>query len=94
MQIFNARTQAVEEAEMSVDANNEIVATFTDGGVVKFPAGLSQKDFDKLIADHQSANEGQEVITPESEAQAAKLRAASEALIGVKTNDPDQDQSA
>jgi len=91
MQIFNARTQEIEDAEMSVDDNNEIVATFADGGFVKFPAGLSEKDFEELIGLHQEHNEGQEVITPEMEAETARLRAASQALIGGEPDAPSND---
>lgn len=80
--LFNARTQQLENATLSVDANNEIVATFADGSFVKFPAGLSKEQFETAIAEHQKSNEGQEVITPELEAQRAAQRAASEALIG------------
>ncbi len=93
MDIFNARTQQVEEAEMSVDANNEIVATFDDGTIVKFPSGLTKAEFTKLIKAHKDANEGQEVITPEMEAEADKLRAASLALIGDKTNVPSETEA-
>lgn len=97
--IFNAKTQQVELAELSVDANNEIVATFCDDSVVKFPAGLSKEEFKKLIDAHQKANEGQEIITPESEAEAAKQRAASLALIGEepesdKTDDADSGKAS
>lgn len=80
--IFNAATQQVEPAELSVDHNNEIIATFKAGSFLKFPAGLSQKDFDTHIELVQVHNEGQEVITPEAEAAKAKERAASLALIG------------
>lgn len=88
--IFNAKTQQVELAELSVDANNEIVATFSDESVVKFPAGLSKEEFAGLVEAHQKANEGQEVITPEKEAEAAKQRAASLALIG---EEPESDKT-
>lgn len=82
MQIFNARSQQVEDAEMSVDANNEIVATFQDGGFIKFPAGLTKDEFDALIVKHEEDNKGQEIITPEMEAEKVAERAASLELIG------------
>lgn len=106
MQIFNAQTQAVEDAEMTVDANNEIVGTFADGSIVKFPAGLTKEQFDALIAMHEEANTGQEIITPEMEAEMAAQRAASLELIGEteengnpmpesdQSNDPTNDQPA
>lgn len=83
--IFNAATQQLEDAELTVDANNEIVATFSDEGFVKFPAGLTSKEFDHLIAETQSANEGQEVITPEYLEAKMRDRAASLKLIGADT---------
>lgn len=97
--IFNAKTQQVELAELSVDDNNEIVATFSDQSIVKFPAGLSEKEFSDLIKAHKESNEGQEIITPEAEAEAAKQRAASLALIGEepesdKTNDADSREAS
>lgn len=98
--IFNAATQQVEDAELTVDQNNEIVATFTDGNFIKFPAGLTSEEFEAQIAAHQSANEGQVVITAEMEAAEAAERQASEALIngntmpeGDKTNAPTSEES-
>src|SRR3990167_3267792 len=86
-QIFNARTQKVEEAELTVDQNSEVIATFKDGGIIKFPAGLTSAEFEKLIAKHQVANEGQEVITPEMEAEKVKERERSLKLIGDTTQE-------
>lgn len=81
-QIFNARTQQTETAEMSVDHNNEIVATFKDGSFVKFPAGLTREQFEDLILAHEADNTGQEPITEESLAAEAELKANSNKLIG------------
>lgn len=80
--IFHAKTQQVEDAELTVDQNNEIVATFADGAFVKFPAGIDADTLDKLIAAQEEANTGQEVITAEQEAATAAERAASFAAIG------------
>lgn len=93
MQIFNARTQQVEEATMSVDGNNDIVATFADETIVKFPAGLDQAQLDELIAEHQEANEGQVIITPEMEAEVAAQREASLKLIGDTTPESQSNDS-
>lgn len=87
--IFNASTQQVEEAELTVDHNGEIVATFEDGSFLKFPAGLTKAEFNEQIKLHKEHNQGQEVITPEMEAEAQKQRAASLELIGDKTNVPE-----
>ncbi len=85
-QIFNANTQQVEDAELAVDSNNEIIATFADGSFLKFPAGLDEGEFAAQIVAVQEANQGQEIITPEMEAQRAQQRAASEALINNSGN--------
>lgn len=81
-ELFNAKTQQVEEADFLVDEHNDIVATFDDGGVVKFPAGLTAEEFSEAIAAHEETNLGQEVITEEMEAEKAAQREASLALIG------------
>lgn len=81
-EIFNDTTQEVEVAELSVDQNNEIVAEFKNGHFVKFPAGLDKKGFQELIDAHHALNEGQEIVTPEMEAEKEAERAASLALIG------------
>lgn len=80
-QIFNTSTQQVEEATLAVDHNNDIIATFENGTVVKFPAGMTKEEFVAAIAEHEKANTGQEIITPEMEAKAAAERKASEDLI-------------
>lgn len=92
-ELFNAKTQTVEEADFTVDEHNEIVATFADGGTVKFPAGLTQKQFDAAVEAHQAGNEGQEVITEEMEAENAAQRKASLDLIGETEEEatPDED---
>lgn len=81
MQVFNAATQQLEDVDFSVDGNDEIVAKFKDGSFLKFPAGLSEAELEEQIDAHQEANEGQEVITPEMEAEAAAKAAASKALV-------------
>lgn len=80
--LFNARTQQDEDADFSVDHNNEIVGRFADGGIKKFPAGLNAEQFEELIARHKEANTGQVVITEELLAEQAAARNASLALIG------------
>lgn len=83
-EIFNAATQKLEEASLSVDQNNEIVATFGDGHFLKFPPGLTKEQFDTAIENVQKANEGQVVITPEMEAAVQEERNNSLALIGAE----------
>jgi hypothetical protein len=98
MQIFNAKTQQLEDVDFAADKNHEIVATFSDGHFLKFPAGTTEAQAHKLIEAHRVANEGQEVITPEMEAQIEAERQASDDLAaklngnampkGNTTNDP------
>lgn len=54
--LFNPATQRDEAAECYVDNAGEIIATFADGGFVKFPASLSGAQFDDLIRRHKEAN--------------------------------------
>jgi hypothetical protein len=86
--IFNATSQQVEDAELSVDDNNEIIATFADNSFLKFPAGLTAAQFDAQISAIQKSNVGKQVITPETEAALAKERANSLALIGAAPESP------
>lgn len=81
MQVFNTATQKLEDVTWSVDKNNELVATFADESFLKFPAGLSKaqlQDQVDLVAVH---NAGQEIITPEREAEIAEERSDAEALV-------------
>jgi len=89
-EIFNANTQQVEPAELTVDHNNDIVATFQDGSFLKFPAGLDRQQFEDQINLVQVHNQGQEVITPEYEAAKEAERAASLALIGDTSDVPQE----
>lgn len=93
MQVFNAKTQQVEDVTWSKEFNGELTATFADGGFVKFPAGISRDELGKLVEAHQQANEGQEVLTEEQLAADAEMDALINDLNGgtpkgVKTNAP------
>lgn len=85
-QLFNANTQQLEDAELTVDDNNEIIATFSDDSFIKFPPSLTQDEFDTLIARHEEQNSGHSVITAESEEIAQAERDNSHALINAKTD--------
>lgn len=103
MQIFNAKTQQLEDVTFSADKNNEIVATFPDGHFLKFPAGTTEEQALELIEAHRVANEGQEIITPEMEAAAEAERQATDDVVaklngntmpeGDKTNDSQPTES-
>lgn len=85
-ELFNARTQQIEEAELTVDKNNEIVATFEDGGFIKFPAGMTKAEFTKALKLHEKHNVGQEPVDPEEEAAREAERLNSLKLIGETGN--------
>lgn len=57
--IFNTNSGKVEDANLTIDRNGEVVATFKDGSFLKFPAGLTTKEFDKLITEHEKQNKDQ-----------------------------------
>lgn len=92
--VYNATTQQIEEATLTVDDNNEIVATFENGHFAKFPAGLTQQQFDEaVVALDNEDNHQQEIITPEMEAEKEAERNNSLTLIGegVKEEKADED---
>lgn len=95
MQVFNAKTQQLEDVTWKADDNNELVATFADGTFLKFPAGTTEEDLQRFADEHHAANEGQEVITPEMEAEREAQRQANEALVAKLNGDttPEGEQS-
>lgn len=63
--IFCANEQEVTIHTLSASQTGEIVATCDIcGRVLKFPAGVTRKEFDKEISKHESENSGQ--VTQES----------------------------
>lgn len=105
MQLFNAATQKDEDVVCTVDANNEVVATFEDGSFRKFPAGMTEDEIAEHAADIKAASIGQEVITPEMQAAQEEQTAASQELVdqlnngntmpeGNKTNEPPSQPAA
>lgn len=92
--IFNPSTQQIEPAELTVDQNNEIVAEFSNGHFLKFPAGLPKEDLELHIEKVQEANEGQEIITEEYLAEKEAEREASLTAIGEITQDDGNNTTA
>lgn len=86
--VFNPVTQQHEDAELTVDHNNEIVLQFAGGHFHKFPSAhpdgtpTTAAELDEFIAALEESNKGQIVITPEYEAARAAEKAAAYALIG------------
>lgn len=81
MQLFNNATQKNEDVKWSVDRNDELVATFSDKGFVKFPSGTTKAELQKLAKRYEEVNKGKEIITPEEEAKREEQRKASEELV-------------
>lgn len=80
MQVFNPSTQQLEDVTWTADDNNELIATFSNGRFLKFPAGLTKKELESHVKEVRVANEGQEVLTPEYIAEQEAARKASEDL--------------
>lgn len=63
--IFCANEQAEQTHELTVSQSGEIVATcLSCKRFLKFPVGMTRKEFDKLVSKHADANTGQ--VTQES----------------------------
>jgi hypothetical protein len=65
---FNAVTQQVEDAVVTVDKNNEFLVTFADSSFLKFPADFDVEDLKAGLKANEEANLGQ-VSAAEMEAQ-------------------------
>jgi hypothetical protein len=81
MQVFNTFTQLEEDVTWSVDGNDEIVATFSDGHFLKFPGGTTEEQLQEMVDATEKAGQGQEVITPEMEAAQVAQAEADKALV-------------
>lgn len=57
--VFNARTQQIEDATVTVDNNGEFVFTFADGGFFKLPGTLDKDGITEALKAHEKANKGQ-----------------------------------
>jgi hypothetical protein len=58
--IFCAGCQSEQGHELSASQTGEIIATCVAcGRILKFPAGISRKEFDKNIEKHSEQNAGQ-----------------------------------
>lgn len=57
--VFNARTQQVEDAVVTIDNNGEYVFTFADGSFFKLPGHLDKEGVAEALKAHEEANKGQ-----------------------------------
>jgi len=80
IQAFNARTQEVEDAVVTVDKNGEFVVTFEDNSFIKFPAHFSASDIKEHLAKHEEHNTGQIPADGKAEAMISENEAKLEDL--------------
>lgn len=79
IQAFNATTQAMETAVVSVANNNEFLVTFENGAFIKFPAGMTAKELKAALVKEEEVNKGV-VFAEAEEAQKAENEAVLEDL--------------
>lgn len=66
--------------DVEVDANGELVATRKDESL-KFPGGLTKTQFQKMVNDHNKANEGVKARTAEEVKAEEDARERSRKLV-------------
>lgn len=72
--VFNAKTQVVEEAEVTIDQNGEYLFTFADGSFFKAPGTLSKAELADYLALHEEHNKGQITVEEQQKANEEKLK--------------------
>lgn len=70
---FNAITQQVEDAEVTIDVHGDYLFTFADGSFFKLPGNLSAKEIKEELAKYEAANIGQVKAEDVEAANEAKL---------------------
>lgn len=70
---FNANTQQLEDAEVTIDAHGEYLFTFSDGSFFKLPGDLDKDAVTEALAVYESANVGQVKAEDFEAANEAKL---------------------
>jgi len=81
-EIFCAACQTKTSQKLSLDKNNEIVATCDCGRALKFPMFSTAAEFDAHLAAHHKSNTGQ-VTTEQTEAERAAYDERFKKLMGV-----------
>lgn len=56
---FNARSQEIEDAVVTIDSNGEFLFTFEDGSFFKLPGHLDKDGVAETLKAHEKANKGQ-----------------------------------
>jgi hypothetical protein len=57
-QAFNANTQQLEDADVTIDQNGDYLFTFADFSFLKFPGDFDKKGINDALDAHQAENEG------------------------------------
>lgn len=79
-QLYSVQQGKLVDFKLDVDQNGEIVAS-TKNETLKFPAGLSKAELNKLFKAHNEANDGLVGLTEEEAEAGSKEAAASQKLI-------------
>jgi len=73
---FNAITQQVEDAEVTIDVYGDYLFTFADGSFFKLPGTLDKDGITEELEKYEAANIGQikaEDVEAENEAKLANI---------------------
>lgn len=70
---FNATTQQVEDAVVTIDVNGEYLFTFADGSFFKLPGNLTAEEITEALAKEEVSNIGQVKAEDVEAANEAKL---------------------
>lgn len=70
---FNATTQQVEDAVVTIDVNGEYLFTFEDGSFFKLPGNLTAEEITEALAKEEASNIGQVKAEDVEAANEAKL---------------------
>jgi len=79
VKLYNVQEQKLVNYELSIE-NDEIVATYKDS-FLKFPGGLTKKQFDKLVEEHNKVNKDQVPLSAEELEGKDKIQKLNTALL-------------
>lgn len=87
IELYSTELGELADFDLEVDQNGEIVARRSDNDdsdtdeMIKFPAGLTKSEFQKLVKEHNQANEGIVARDPEELEEEEKAKERSEKLL-------------
>lgn len=70
---FNANTQQMEEAVVTIDQNGDYLFMFEDESFLKLPGDLDKEGIDNALTAHQLDNEGKVTLAALEKINEAKL---------------------